>query len=90
MNERVNEIDEEEKEFEDLATTISKTAEKRDSEKLNKNDNNVELGKKPGRRTVKLEKYKCTDMPRIIEEDNESMSAASSRYNRYRASLRAM
>ena len=90
LNERSSEIDEEEKELEDLANRISKTADKRDSQKIRDHEGTVDMGKKPGRRTVKLEKYKCTDMPRIIEEDNESMSAASSRYSRYRASLRAM
>ena len=33
--------------------------------------------KTPGRRTVKLESYKRTVLPNIMEEDNESQSAAS-------------
>ena len=81
-------MDEQTIELETLKQSIHKSAEKRESAKLNSEEQSKK-DKSKGRRTLKLESLlRSTELPNIMEEDNESQSAiSSSHYQRYRARM---
>ena len=71
-------------ELEKFTESVNKSAEKRESSKLVKEEKKVCA---KGRRTLRLESKYEPELPNILEEDNESQSAVSSHYQRYRVRM---